>query len=237
MLLKYHTDCILSCSNASPIESPNCCPNTLTKIPQREGYLSLFSHLYFNLPKQFHAVGILPNPPFFPFVLKQRRRTCESLRHLLTAGASDSHRAFASCCAPLLCPSHCPLWLVVVLPLITPLPPVRLHLRLSSVSSHNVRTVSLCYGELLALLVIPTWLLHWFPRFESLSNCVPLAWNLPLSARYLWYVAAPLLVPAWGALVVVAWQGLPGHAHSLTSTHMYGYLLYIHTYDGECEQS
>jgi hypothetical protein len=72
------------------------------------------------------------------------------------------------------------------------------------VSSHNVHTVAPCYGELLALLVIPTWLLHWFPRFESLSNCVPLAWNLPLSARYLRYVAAPLLVPAWGALAVVA---------------------------------
>jgi hypothetical protein len=106
-----------------------------------------------------------------------------------------------------------------------------------SVSIHILRTVVLDYGELLALLVIPTWLLHWFPRFESLSNCVPLAWNLPLSARYLQYVAAPLLVPARGALVVVACQGLPGHAHSLTSTHMYGYLLYIHTCDGKCEQS
>ncbi len=73
-----------------------------------------------------------------------------------------------------------------------------------SVSSHNVRTNASCYGELLALLVIPTWLLHWFPMFESLSNCVPLAWNLPLSARYLRYVAAPLLVPGRGALVVVA---------------------------------
>jgi hypothetical protein len=73
-----------------------------------------------------------------------------------------------------------------------------------SVSIHNVRTVVLDYGELLALLVIPIWLLHWFPRFESLSNCIPLAWNLPLSARYLWYKAAPLIVPAWGALAVVA---------------------------------
>ncbi len=29
--LKYHTNCILSCSNASPIESLKHCPNTLTK--------------------------------------------------------------------------------------------------------------------------------------------------------------------------------------------------------------
>jgi hypothetical protein len=29
-----------------------------------------------------------------------------------------------------------------------------------SVSIHNVRTVASCYGELLALVVIPTWLLH-----------------------------------------------------------------------------
>ncbi len=42
--LKYHTDCILLCSNASPIESPKRCPNTLTNPPQRDGYLSLFSH-------------------------------------------------------------------------------------------------------------------------------------------------------------------------------------------------
>jgi hypothetical protein len=75
---------------------------------------------------------------------------------------------------------------------------------MGSVSSHNERTVAPCYGELLALLVIPTWLLHWFLRFESLSNCIPLAWNLPLSVRYLRYKAAPLLVPARGALVVVA---------------------------------
>jgi hypothetical protein len=73
-----------------------------------------------------------------------------------------------------------------------------------SVSIHNVRTVVLDYGELLALLVIPIWLLHWFLRFESLSNCIPLAWNLPLSVRYLRYVAAPLLVLARGALVLVA---------------------------------
>jgi hypothetical protein len=44
MLLKYHTNCILLCLNASPIESPTCCPNTLTKTPQRDVYLSLFSH-------------------------------------------------------------------------------------------------------------------------------------------------------------------------------------------------
>ncbi len=133
----------MSCSNASPIESPKRCPNTLTKIPQRDGYLSLFSHLYFNLAKQFHAVGILPNPPFFPFVLKQRRRTGESLQRLPSAGASDSCRAFDSCCAPLLHPSRCPLWLVVMSPLVTPPPPIRLcpclpaHCRLSSRPSCN----------------------------------------------------------------------------------------------------
>jgi hypothetical protein len=121
----------LSCSNASPIESPKHCPNTLTKIPQRDGYLSLFSHLYFNLPKQFRDVGILPNPPFFPFVLKQRCRTGESLRRLPSASTSDSHCAFASCCALLLCPSCCPLWLVVVPPLVTLPPPIHLHLHLS----------------------------------------------------------------------------------------------------------
>jgi hypothetical protein len=132
MLLKYHTDCILSCSNASPIESPKRCPNALTKKPQRDGYLSLFSHLYFNLPKQFHAIGILPDPPFFPFVLKQRRRTGESLQCLPSAGASNSRCTFASCCTPLLCPSCCPLWLVVVLPLVMLPPPVRLRLCLSS---------------------------------------------------------------------------------------------------------
>ncbi len=53
MLLKYHTDCILSCSNASPIESPKRCPNTLTKIPQRDGYLSLFSHFVLQSAKAY----------------------------------------------------------------------------------------------------------------------------------------------------------------------------------------
>ncbi len=59
------------------------------------------------------------------FVLKQRRRTGESLRCLPSAGASDSH------CAPLLRPSRCPLLLIVVSPLVTPPPLVRLRLCLS----------------------------------------------------------------------------------------------------------
>jgi hypothetical protein len=46
---------------------------------------------------------------------------------------------------------------------------------MESVIIHNVGTLVLDYGELLALLIVPTRLLHWFPRFESLSNCVPLA--------------------------------------------------------------
>ncbi len=65
MLLKYHTNCILSCSNASPIESPKRCPNTLTKIPQRDGYLSLFSHFVLQSAKAYcesaqchHKIGI-----------------------------------------------------------------------------------------------------------------------------------------------------------------------------------
>ncbi len=53
MLFKYHTNCILSCSNASPIESPKRCPNTLTKIPQRDGYLSLFSHFVLQSAKAY----------------------------------------------------------------------------------------------------------------------------------------------------------------------------------------
>jgi hypothetical protein len=52
-LLKYHTDCILSCSNASPIESPKRCLNTLTKIPQGDGYLSLFSHFVLQFAKAY----------------------------------------------------------------------------------------------------------------------------------------------------------------------------------------
>jgi hypothetical protein len=79
----------------------------------------------------FLVVGILLDPPFFSFVLKQRHRTGESLQRLLSAGTSDSRRAFASCCAPLLHPSCCPLWLVDVLPLVTPPPLVRLRLCLS----------------------------------------------------------------------------------------------------------
>ncbi len=96
-------------------------------------------------------------------------------------------------------------------------------------SIHNVRTVAPCYWELLALLVIPTWLLHWFPRFEPALVPCSLAWNLPLSARYLRYVAAPLLVPARGSSLDGCLTGLV----TLTFTHMYGYLLYIHTCDGE----
>jgi hypothetical protein len=80
----------------------------------------------------FCAVGILPAPPFFPVVLKQRCRTSESLRCLPSAGASYSCRPFASCCTPLLRPSNCPLWLVVVSPLVTPPPLIHLRLRLSS---------------------------------------------------------------------------------------------------------
>ncbi len=53
MLLRYHTDFILSCSNASPIESPKCCPNTLMKIPQRDGCLSLFSHFVLQSAKAY----------------------------------------------------------------------------------------------------------------------------------------------------------------------------------------
>jgi hypothetical protein len=53
MLLKYHNNSILSCSNASPIESPKHCPNTLTKIPQRDGYLSLFSHFVLQSAKAY----------------------------------------------------------------------------------------------------------------------------------------------------------------------------------------
>jgi hypothetical protein len=87
----------------------------------------------------FCAISVLPNPPFFPFVLKQRSRTGESLQCLLSNGASDSSHAFASCCAPLLHPSRCPLWLVVVSPLVMPPPLVRLRLRRSS---H--RHLSLC---------------------------------------------------------------------------------------------
>jgi hypothetical protein len=40
-------------------------------------------------------------------------------------------------------------------------------IRVHHVSSHNVRTVAPCYGELLALLVIPTWLLHVGPGFKT----------------------------------------------------------------------
>jgi hypothetical protein len=103
----------------------------------------------------------------------------------------------------------------------------------AGVSIHNVHTVSPCYRELLALLVIPTWLLHWFLRFEPALKPHSLAWNLPLSARYLRYVAAPLLVPAWGSSLDGCLTGLV----TLTPTHMYGYLLYIYTCDGECEHS
>jgi hypothetical protein len=101
------------------------------------------------------------------------------------------------------------------------------------VSIHNIRTIAPCYKELLALLIIPTWLLHWFPRFEPALVPRSLAWNLPLSARYLRYVAAPLLVPAQGSSLDGCMTGLV----TLTSTHMYCYLLDIHTCDGECEHS
>ncbi len=101
------------------------------------------------------------------------------------------------------------------------------------VSIHNVHTIAPRYGELLALLVIPTWLLHWFPRFEPALEPRSLAWNLPLSVRYLRYIAAPLLVPARGSCLDGCLTGLV----TLTSTHMYGYLLYIHMCDGECEHS
>jgi hypothetical protein len=59
--------------------------------------------LCLKMTQLFRAIGILPNPPFFPFVLKQRCRTGESLQCLPSAGASDSHCAFASCCAPFFC--------------------------------------------------------------------------------------------------------------------------------------
>jgi hypothetical protein len=101
------------------------------------------------------------------------------------------------------------------------------------VSSHNICTVAPCYRELLALLVIPTWLLHRFPRFERALVPHSLAWNLPLLAKYLRYVAAPLLVPTRGSSLDGCLTGLV----TLASTHMYGYLLYMHTCDRECEQS
>ena len=37
------------------------------------------------------------------------------------------------------------------------------------VSIHNLRTVAPRYGELLALLVYLTWLLHWFPSSNPTS--------------------------------------------------------------------
>ncbi len=46
-----------------------------------------------------------------------------------------------------------------------------------------------------------------------------LAWNLPFSARYLRYIAAPLLVPPRGRSLDGCLTGLV----TLTSTHMYGY--------------
>ncbi len=62
MLLKYHTDCILSCSNASPIEIPKRCPNTLTKPPKEMGICLCLVILYFNLPKHI-AIPAQPPPP------------------------------------------------------------------------------------------------------------------------------------------------------------------------------
>ncbi len=39
-----------------------------------------------------------------------------------------------------------------------------------NVSSHNILTIATRYGELLALLVIPTWVLHRFPRVRACSR-------------------------------------------------------------------
>jgi len=89
------------------------------------------------------------------------------------------------------------------------------------VSIHNLRTVAPRYGELLALLVYLTWLLHWFPSSNPTSFRAFLGQkDLPLySVRgTLQYVAAPLLVPARGSS---CWWLLDRVWAALISTHMY----------------
>jgi len=90
-----------------------------------------------------------------------------------------------------------------------------------NVSVHNLRTVAPCYGELLALLVYLTWLLHWFSSSNPTSFRAFLCLkDFPLySVRgTLQYVAAPLLVPAQGSS---CWWLLDRVWAALISTHMY----------------
>ena len=86
------------------------------------------------------------------------------------------------------------------------------------VTIQNLHTVAPCYGELLALLVHLTWLLHVGPGFETCH--VPLSFGkIYHSLRgTLQYVAAPLLVPARGSS---CWWLLDRVWAALISTHMY----------------
>ena len=74
-----------------------------------------------------------------------------------------------------------------------------LHWAMRGVSIHNLCTVAPRYGELLALLVFLTWLLHVGPRFETCL--VPLSFGKIYHSLQgtLQYVAAPLLVHARGS--------------------------------------
>ena len=100
------------------------------------------------------------------------------------------------------------------------------------VTIHNLRTIAPGYGELLALPVYLTWLLHVGPGFET---CL-----VPLSCGKIYhslrgtlqYVAAPLLMPARGSslrwLLDRVWRALTPptcmiyHRSSLTYTRVTG---------------
>ncbi len=103
------------------------------------------------------------------------------------------------------------------------------------VSIHYLRTVAPCYGELLALLVYLTWLLHVGPGFET--HLVPLSLAMIYHSAlhevlYSKYVAAPRLMPAresscWWLLDRV-WRALTPPILFMISS------LHTHTCAGEC---